>query len=95
MYILSNSKEKGIQLIMGFPFIKGGVHNINFIYLRSFKINVVVDINYHIFFGRGVGGGRVITTVDSLLFKVQYSNLTFSFVSYRTYNLFRKMSLSH
>ena len=71
-----------------------GVHNINSMYLRSFKINVVVHINYHISFFFG-GGGRVITTGDSILFKVRYSNITFSFVSYRTYNLFRKMSLSH
>ena len=57
---------------MGFPFIKGGAHNINSMYLRSFKINVVVYINYHIsFFG---GWGRVITTGDSILFKVRYSN---------------------
>ena len=63
-------------------------------YLRSFKVNVVVYINYHISFFLG-GVGRVITTGDSILFKVPYSNITFSFVAYRTYNLFRKMFLSH
>ena len=49
-----------------------GAHNINSMYLRSFKINVVVYINYHFSF---LGGwGRVITTGDSILFKVRYSN---------------------
>ena len=63
-------------------------------YLRPFKINVVAYINFHISYFFWQGGG-VITIDDSLLFKVQNSNITFSFVSYRTYNLFKKMSLSH